>query len=189
LSEFIGCHTVPFGCYTKALWQQLNGYDDELIVVEDGDFNYRVRQAGVRVSLDPQIRSVYVPRRRMRTLGRQYFRYGWWKIPMQMRHPGAMSVRQMIPLCFVAVLVALAFASALWPPARIAVSGLLGLSAATILGSAFYVARRAKDLRLWLPVAAAFTIIHFSWGLGGLTHLLTFGRWPPWRLPPSVRRA
>jgi hypothetical protein len=107
---------------------------------------------------------------------------------MLMRHPGAIRVRQLIPLCFVTILVLLAVASAFSAFARIALSALLAFYAATILGSAFYVAQRARDLRLWLPVATAFTIIHFAWGLGGLTHLVTFGRWPAWRLPPSVRR-
>jgi succinoglycan biosynthesis protein ExoA len=181
--------TVPFGCYSRALWKQLNGYDDDLLVVEDGDFNYRVRQAGYRVILDPDIRCTYFPRRRMRTLGRQYLRYGWWKIPMLLRHPGAVRVRQLIPLGFVTALVALSFASLWVPAARAALAVLLTIYAAAILGSAFLVARRARDLELWLPVAAAFVIIHLAWGLGGLTHLLTFGRWPPWRLPPSVQRA
>jgi len=181
--------TVPFGCYTKALWQKLNGYDDELLVVEDGDFNYRVRQAGYRVILDPQIRCVYVPRRRLRTLARQYFRYGWWKIPMLLRHPGALRVRQMIPLGFVSLVVLLAVASAFATTAQAALLMLLAVYLVAILGSGFYVANRARDLRLWLPVAAAFAAIHFAWGLGGLTHLLTFGLWPPWRLPPTEQRA
>lgn len=181
--------TVPFGCYTRALWEQLNGYDDDLLVVEDGDFNYRVRQAGYRVILDPDIRCTYVPRRRMRTLGRQYLRYGWWKIPMLLRHPGAVRIRQLVPLGFVTTLVLLAVASVWAPAARAALAALLAVYGTAVLGSALMVARRGADLRLWLPVAAAFVIIHLAWGLGGLTHLLTFGRWPPWRLPPSVQRA
>ena len=181
--------TVPFGCYSRALWKELNGYDDDLLVVEDGDFNYRVRQAGYRVILDPDIRCTYVPRRRMRTLGRQYLRYGWWKIPMLLRHPGAVRLRQLVPLGFVTTLVGLAIASVWLPVARTLLLALLAVYGAAILGSALLVARRAEDLRLWPPVAAAFVIIHLAWGLGGLTHLLTFGRWPPWRLPPSVQRA
>jgi hypothetical protein len=181
--------TVPFGCYTRALWKKLNGYDDDLLVVEDGDFNYRVRQAGYRVILDPGIRCTYFPRRRMRTLGHQYLRYGWWKIPMLIRHPGAVRIRQLIPLGFVTTVVLLAIASVFTPVAQAILLALLGVYAAAVLGSALYVARRASDLRLWLPVAAAFAIIHFAWGLGGLTHLLSFGRWPAWRLPPSVQRA
>lgn len=181
--------TVPFGCYSRALWKSLNGYDDDLLVVEDGDFNYRVRQAGYRVILDPEIRCTYFPRRRMRTLGRQYLRYGWWKIPMLLRHPGAVRLRQLVPLGFVTTLVLLSVASIWLPVARTALAALLVVYAAAIAGSALAIARRGGDLRLGLPVAAAFVIIHLAWGLGGLTHLLTFGRWPAWRLPPSVQRA
>jgi succinoglycan biosynthesis protein ExoA len=181
--------TVPFGCYSRGLWKDLNGYDDDLLVVEDGDFNYRVRQAGYRVILDPEIRCTYFPRRRMRTLGRQYLRYGWWKIPMLIRHPGAIRIRQLIPLGFVTTVVLLAIASVFVTAAQVMLLTLLVIYGSAILGSALYVAWRASELKLWLPVAAAFTVIHFAWGLGGLTHLVTFGRWPAWRLPPSVQRA
>jgi hypothetical protein len=94
----------------------------------------------------------------------------------------------MIPLGFVTIVVVLALAAAWLPAARVVLLTLLAVYGLAVLGSAFYVARRASGLGLWLPVAAAFTIIHFAWGLGGLTHLLSFGRWPPWRLPPSVQR-
>lgn len=181
--------TVPFGCYPRALWKELNGYDDDLLVVEDGDFNYRVRQAGYRVILDPDIRCTYFPRRRLRTLGRQYFRYGWWKIPMLMRHPGAIRVRQVIPLGFVTLLVVLAFSSAFLPVAKTLLLLLLAVYGGAIIGAALPVARHAGALELWPLIAGAYAIIHFAWGFGGLTHLLTFGRWPAWRLPPSVQRA
>ena len=181
--------TVPFGCYSRGLWKDLNGYDDDLLVVEDGDFNYRVQQAGYRVILDPEIRCTYFPRRRMRTLGRQYLRYGWWKIPMLIRHPGAIRIRQLIPLGFVTTVVLLAIASVFVTAAQVMLLALLAIYGSAILGSALYVALRASELKLWLPVAAAFAVIHFAWGLGGLTHLVTFGRWPAWRLSPSVQRA
>jgi glycosyltransferase involved in cell wall biosynthesis len=181
--------TVPFGCYPRAIWKELNGYDDDLLVVEDGDFNYRVRRAGYRVILDPDIRCTYYPRRRIRTLGRQYLRYGWWKIPMLLRHPGAIRLRQMIPLGFVTTVLALAFATALSPTFNVALLTLLAVYAAAIGAAALYVALRAGDARLWPFIAAVYAVIHFSWGLGGLTHLVTAGRWPAWRLPPSVQRA
>jgi succinoglycan biosynthesis protein ExoA len=180
--------TVPFGCYARALWKELNGYDDDLLVVEDGDFNYRVRQAGYRVVLDPGIRCTYYPRRRMRTLARQYFRYGWWKIPMLLKHPGAIRVRQVIPLGFVTAILILGFASAVSAVAKFLLLLLLAVYAGAILGAALPVARHAQDAGLWPLIAGAYAIIHFSWGLGGLIHLVSFGRWPAWRLPPSVQR-
>jgi hypothetical protein len=108
---------------------------------------------------------------------------------MLLRHPGAVRLRQLVPLAFVTTLVILSLASVWLPAARTGLAALLLVYAVAILGSGFLVARRAGDFQLWLPVGAAFVIIHLAWGLGGLTHLLTFGRWPPWRLPPSVQRA
>ena len=107
---------------------------------------------------------------------------------MLLRHPGAVRIRQLVPLGFVTTLVVLSVASVWLPVAKVELVGLLAVYAVVIFGSALAVARRGGDIRLWLPVAAAFAIIHLSWGLGGLTHLLTFGRWPAWRLPPSVQR-
>ena len=174
--------TVPFGCYSRALWQELNGYDDDLLVVEDGDFNFRVRQAGYRIVLDPAIRCTYFPRRRMRTLAQQYFRYGWWKIPLLTKHPGAIRIRQMLPLGFVATVLLLAIGSAFLPIAKVLLLLLMAVYGIAVTAAALQVTRRAGDLRLWLFVALAYVVIHFAWGLGGLTHLLTLGQWPPWRL-------
>jgi glycosyltransferase involved in cell wall biosynthesis len=181
--------TVPFGCYTRALWAELDGYDDTLLVVEDGEFNYRVREAGHRVILDPAIRCTYFPRRRFRTLARQYFHYGWWKIPMLVSHPQAIRVRQMIPLLFVAWLTAVGLVSLVVPGMQYLLAATLAVYGAAILGSAFQVASRAGDRRLVVPVAMAFAIIHLAWGGGGLLHLVTLGRWPPWRLRLRPRTA
>jgi glycosyltransferase involved in cell wall biosynthesis len=175
--------TVPFGCYRRTLWESVGGYDDNLLVVEDGEFNFRVREAGYRVILDPAIRSTYFPRRRLRTLGRQYFRYGWWKIPMLMRHPRAVRIRQLIPLTFVTSLVTLAIAGAFFHTAWWLMLAILVVYAAAVTATALQVAWHGGDLRLSLPIACAFVIIHFTWGGGGLLHLVTLGRLPPWRLP------
>jgi hypothetical protein len=180
--------TVPFGAYRRELWRALDGYDHSLLVVEDGEFNYRVRQAGYRVILDPSIRTEYFPRRRFRTLARQYLRYGWWKIPMLLRHPGAIRLRQMIPLAFVTVMLTLAFASAVSPAANTLLAALGATYALVILTAALWVARGAHDLRLWPLIALAYAAIHFAWGVGGLLHLVTFGRWPRWRVHPQGPR-
>lgn len=174
--------TVPFGCYTRALWQELNGYDDDLLAAEDSDFNFRVRQAGYRVVLDPAIRCTYFSRRRMRMLAQQYFRYGWWKIPLLIKHPDEIRIRQIMPFSFVSVVLLLAFGSAILPVAKILLLLLLAIYAVAVFAAALQVTRRAGDLRLWLFVALAYVVIHFAWGLGGLTHLLSLGHWPPWRL-------
>jgi succinoglycan biosynthesis protein ExoA len=177
--------TVPFGCYSRALWQELDGYDDDLLVVEDGDFNFRVRQAGYRIVLDPAIRCQYFPRRRMRTLALQYFRYGWWKIPLLTKHPHAIRIRQIMPLGFVSTVLLLALGSAFLTFAKALLFLLVAVYSVAVVAGALPAVRRGGDLRLWPFIVVAFVVIHFAWGLGGLTHLLTLGHWPPWRLAPA----
>src|SRR5204862_7820707 len=48
--------TVPFGCFTRRTWQQVNGYNEALLGNEDYEFNYRVRKTGLAVLLDPSMR-------------------------------------------------------------------------------------------------------------------------------------
>jgi succinoglycan biosynthesis protein ExoA len=178
--------TVPFGCYTRKLWEELDGYDDNLLVVEDGDFNRRARQAGYRVILDPELACTYHARRRFRTLALQYFRYGWWKALLLMRHPKALRIRQVIPLGFVTLVLALVIGSAWWALAKTLLVLLLSVYGAVLLVAATDVAYRAGGIALSPLIAVAYVMIHCGWGVGGLTYLLTGGRWPPWYPPGSV---
>ena len=96
--------TVPFGCFGRALWLALGGFDEGLQTNEDYDFNYRVRQRGLRVVLDPAMRCVYYARPTVKTVARQYGRYGWWKARMLMHHPASLRWRQLLPVLLVPVL-------------------------------------------------------------------------------------
>jgi succinoglycan biosynthesis protein ExoA len=180
--------TVPFGAFTRDHWRALNGYDPTLLVVEDGDFNYRTRQAGRRVILDPAIRTEYFPRRRFRTLARQYLRYGWWKAVLLRKHPGAVRLRQIVPFAFVSSLLVLAFASAVSGAAKAVLLVLLAVYVGVLLLTALVVAVQAGDLSLWIPLALAYMVIQCAWGLGGVIHVVTLGQWPRWRVTPRLPR-
>ncbi len=93
----IGVDTVPFGCFRRALWQELGGFDDRLQTNEDYDFNVRVRRHGLTIVLDPTVRCEYYARPTLGALARQYGRYGWWKARMLIKTPASMRWRQLIP--------------------------------------------------------------------------------------------
>lgn len=105
--------TVPFGCFKRSLWTRLGGLTEELRSNEDYEFNYRVRQLGLRVVLDPAIRCTYYARSTIAGVIRQYSRYGWWKARMILRHPRSIQWRQLIPALLVPTLLAAALATAL----------------------------------------------------------------------------
>ena len=54
--------TVPFGAFRRDLLARVGGFDEKLLTNEDYEFNFRIRQAGGRVWLEPRIRSEYVAR-------------------------------------------------------------------------------------------------------------------------------
>lgn len=163
--------TVPFGCFTRDLWASLGGLDERLPVNEDYEFNYRVRASGLRVILDPAVKSTYFARPTLWALARQYVRYGWWKARMLRRHPGSLRWRQAVPAAFVAGLVGLSLLGVLWAPAWWALAGLVGLYGAMLGAASFLVCAGEGGWRRLLPLVAAFAIVHVTWGAGFVASL------------------
>ncbi len=82
--------TVAFGAYRREVFDKLGGFDEDLVRNQDDEFNFRLIQAGGRIWLDPSIRSVYYSRAGLRSLWRQYFQYGFYKV-LVIRKRGAVS--------------------------------------------------------------------------------------------------
>lgn len=174
----IDVDTVPFGCFSKQLWTTLHGFDERLLANEDYDFNYRVRRAGLRVILDPAIRSDYFARGSLRELARQYFRYGWWKAEMLKLHPLSLRWRQAVPALFVAALLGLLLSAAAFPPSRPVLFGLLALYAAVAFLASARICARFARWRLLPLLPFVFAVLHVSWGAAVLCNVLSFGLGP-----------
>jgi len=180
--------TVPFGCFLKSTWEALGGFNERVLTNEDYEFNYRVRQSGREVVLDPRIRSVYYARPTLAALAMQYFRYGWWKAQMLKAHPKSLRWRQAVPAAFVAGVVGAVSSAALLALAGLpllatlvaaSLGGVLVFYALALLLAAWRISggRRPWGLLPFLPTA--FALIHFCWGGGVLVNLLTGSRFPP----------
>jgi GT2 family glycosyltransferase len=179
--------TVPFGCFRRALWEELRGFDEHFLANQDYEFNYRVRRAGRRVILDPRIRATYTARSTVWQLARQYFRYGWWRAETLKRHPSSLRWRQAVPAGFVATVLLLAALSSIEPRAAFVLAGILLPYAAATAGASVHAAGRTRGWALLPHLPVVFATIHVTWGTGLLTNVFTAGRWParlrPHRLP------
>jgi len=173
--------TVPFGCFRKSTWENLGGYNEQLLTNEDYEFNYRARLAQQLVILDSDIRCAYVARATLKELAAQYFRYGWWKTKMLKQHPLSLRWRQAVPAGFVAMLVALACLSVFFSAARFALAALVLLYGLALIATAVRMRRRVQSWRIVTILPAAFLTVHLSWGTGALVNLLTMGMWPRWK--------
>lgn len=168
--------TVAFPGYKRVTIERAGRFDEELIRNQDDEYNFRIRELGGRILLSPSIRSRYFSRSSFRSLWRQYFQYGYWKVRVLQLHPRQMSPRQFVPFVFVMALLLLGIASLF---VGIALWALLVLAALYTVANvvASVSAARANVSRIPL-VGFSFLILHLSYGLGSLFGLVAFrNRW------------
>ena len=169
--------TVYMGAWRREVFDRVGRFDEEMVRNQDDELSYRIRARGGRVLLDPSIRSAYYPRSTLRSLWRQYFQYGYWKVRVLQKHALQMRARQFAPPAFVVALAALAAFAPFAAAGRAWLAGLVGVYLTANLAASAWAARRA-DARSapWLPVV--FAVLHVSYGAGFLAGLARFlGRW------------
>lgn len=162
--------------------REIGGFDETLRRGEDWELNYRLRQAGHIVWLDPLLRVNYWPRNTLTKLRRQFFATGVWRGEL-VRRLGARNPLRffappvllasvvlsvvLIPVLAVAVLPAwLAWLLSLVFLGPLAYLVLLVVAAITTPGSL------ADRLRLMAVLAT----MHLSWGAGFLVGALRGAR-------------
>jgi len=161
--------TVAFPAYRRATLQRLGPFDEEMVRNQDDEYNYRLLKSGGRILLSPDIRSRYYSRGSLRSLWRQYYQYGYWKVRVMQKHPRQMRVRQFAPPAFVAGLLGSAALGLVLRPFRRLLGAVLALYlAANVVASLSLGREHAPRLLVIHP------ILHLSYGLGFLVGLAHF---------------
>lgn len=169
--------SVYMGAWKKTVFEKIGLFDEELIRDQDDEFNYRLKEAGGTIVLNPLIRSEYLVRGTPKSLLKQYFQYGYYKVRVLQKHPKQMSLRQFIPPAFVfMVMVSIIFsivASWGWILFSLVVGSYL---IANLTASYISVVKNKPQSASLLPLAYA--IIHIGYGAGFLCGLVKF--WNRW---------
>ncbi|MBN1201597.1 MAG: glycosyltransferase family 2 protein [Anaerolineae bacterium] len=157
--------TVYLGAWPRTVFERVGRFDNSLAVNEDYEFNYRIRKAGGRIYLSPDIRSEYYGRQMFGALWRQFFRYGGWKLNVLAKHPASTQLRHLVAPAFVAALVGGALLAPFSPwIARLWALTLIAYGLAAGAASIWQAARDGWDLLPRLPLV--FAGIHLAWGSG-----------------------
>jgi succinoglycan biosynthesis protein ExoA len=96
--------TVYLGAYPKVVFKRIDYFDEELVRNQDDEFNFRLKQSGGKIWLDPSIRSVYYARSSLYKLSRQYFEYGYYKVRVIQKRGAVPSLRHLVPAGFIVIL-------------------------------------------------------------------------------------
>ncbi len=165
--------TVAFPGYTRAIIEKAGAFNEELVRNQDDEYNYRIRKLGGKILLAPNIRSRYYSRSTFKSLWRQYFQYGFWKVRVLQLHPRQMSLRQFIPFVFVMSLIVLMMLSTVFTIGRWGLAIIIGSYLLANLTASLLTAIKT-ELSLLPLLSLSFAILHLSYGLGFLVGLVSF---------------
>jgi len=183
--------TVYLGVYPKWVLDHIGGYDEAAKCNEDDEMNFRLRGAGGKIVLCPELMSWYYPRTGLRTLVRQYFRYGFWKVRVMQKHFGQMRASHLAPGLFVLAVLAGAAGWSYSQSARVVCSATI-VAWAFCAGVACLAEMRKRERAVNWLLPATFLALHVSYGLGFLAGLVRFaGQWgrsgtPVPDIPPAA---
>jgi succinoglycan biosynthesis protein ExoA len=162
-TEEVEVDHLPFGAYPVELLREVHGWDESLVANEDYELDYRIRQRGGRLLLDPSVVISWQCRQSVPDLYRQYVRYGKGKADVAMLHPASLSARHVVAPALVAWFV-LALLRLRRHPGH-AVLMLLPYVAG--VGVATGQTRRTlEDEAVWVHLPGAFAAMHLGWGYG-----------------------
>jgi hypothetical protein len=154
---------IPFGAYPTELLRRLGGWDERLEANEDFEFDYRLRRSGAVLLFDPRLTISWKSRQTVRSLYRQYRRYGAGKLDVARLHPDSLRLRHLAPPLLVPYLVTAAVIAARRPRLGAA---LVAPYAAGLTAASVRTARALEDPAARVYVPAAFLAMHVGWGVG-----------------------
>ncbi len=165
--------TVPFFCVKKEIFARVGLFNEELVRGQDMEFSLRLKKAGGRILLVPQIVSRYHARSDLTSFWKHNFRNGVWAI-LPFAHSKVVPVRwrHLVPLLFVTALLGSAALKFLAAPLDALLLALLGTYALVNLAASLQIAWRERDFRYFLAMPLVFGMLHFGYGLGSCWGLL-----------------
>ncbi len=152
---------VSHGAYRLDISRAIGGFDETLLRNQDYDFDYRYRQTGARVLLEPAVTFERAVRETPRALARQQFEYGFWKYVVLRRHPDSLHLRWLAPPALVTALAGGTVLAWTWAGRRLLLASLGSYGALVSVAAA----RLGGGADAW-RVASALTIVHLAWGSG-----------------------
>lgn len=160
-----------FPLFRKSIFDQIGLYDEKLINNQDDEFCLRMRLNGKKIYLTNKAKSIYYTRNDVKSLFKQYYNYGYWRVAVLRKHKVNISYRQLVPFIFFSVTFIFAvlgiinknlFLSAFLPT----------LYLATILIFTFLLLFKHKiNVVIFFPIAVM--VLHFSYAAGFFNGLIS----------------
>jgi glycosyltransferase involved in cell wall biosynthesis len=161
--------TVFGGCYKKKVFEKVGFFNENLVSTQDMEFNLRLKRAGGKILLVPDIVSYYYTRSDLVSFCRNNFRNGFWAIyPFKFTTTMPVSWRHLVPLSFVLGLIGSALLSTMVTHFVFLFLIILGCYVLVNLAASLQIALQRRDIKYLMVMPFIFACLHFGYGLGSL---------------------
>ena len=164
--------TVPFGCWTREVFEKYGKYDVRLIRNQDIELNKRILRGGGKIYILPDTYCTYLARESWRALAKNNYGNGKWNIltVYYTKTFSSLSLRHFIPLLFLlSLIVPLLLAFFWWPFALVSAASFMVY---TCLLSAVSLKLAIKKHLNFFYLLITFFVLHLSYGWGSLVGVL-----------------
>lgn len=165
--------TVAFGLYRKSIFEQAGYFDETMKRNQDNDMHRRIREAGGRFYLNPQIKTAYYSRDSVKGMLRQGYQNGKWNIIAFRKSSASLSMRHLVPLLFLCALILGAGLGFVHPVFWYLAVGAVVLH--LILG-VFFAARTTQKFTHFLAFPWLCLALHLCYGMGSLLEIFHIKR-------------
>lgn len=176
LTQSVDTDSVWLGCWPRWVFERVGLFDPEMVQDQDEELNQRILDAGGHIRFDPSISAAYLSRGSWRSLFRQYYRYGMFKIRGIQKRPTVFRARHLAPAVLVGVVIGGVVSGLVGPWGPMIAASVL---AVWLVAAAYFAGQVARDFGTTVPaVIAAFACLHAGYGAGTLVGLVRFApRW------------
>lgn len=167
--------TLAHAAYSREVFKTVGGYDERLARTEDNEIHYRMRQAGFKFLLDPEIKSYHHARNTFSKMLKQKFMNGYWIGLTLGVSPKCFSIYHFVPLAFVlAILGGVGFA--IFGKSLPIIALATVYFAFNIINTIISIAGKKFEFSyLLLPVL--FFLLHVYYGVGTLKGIIQMPFW------------
>ena len=164
--------TVPFGCYKREVFDRIGYFNEQLVRNQDIELNLRLKRAGGKIVLFPDIEFTYFARSTYKDLWRNSFGNGYWVIAGSQFSNIPFSLRHIVPFLFVSFIVVFGLISIWVPLVRIFFVTIITLYISLLLIASLGISLKPGRFDLFLPAFTGFIVLHIAYGIGSLKGLV-----------------
>ncbi len=166
--KFEEVDTVPFGCFRRDVFDRIGFFNENLERSQDMEFNLRLKRAGGKIYLFPDIISYYYVRSNLKEFFIHNFRDGIWAIYPFKFTKKLFKPRHYVPLAFVSGLIVSLILGLFFRLFFYIFCVVAILYVCAIIYAAVKVFLKEKDATYLFSLPIALTTRHFAYGFGSV---------------------